>query len=98
MGQARHERPAFWVAMHIREQLRERLRCDQIASRETRAVLEREGGGVDLHGVGQEAALDAQPRGPRALTLQLPPQDLEQHLGQPAPTTYPPRKPVIRTR
>jgi len=76
MGQARHERPAFWVAMHIREQLRERLRRDQIARRETRAVLERERGGVDLHGVGQEAALDAQPRGPRALTLSSRPRIL----------------------
>ena len=69
--------------MHVCEQLREGLRRDEVARREPRAVLERERGRVDLHGVGQEPALDAQPRRPRAFTLQLPAQNLEQHLGEP---------------
>src|SRR5439155_2443920 len=86
VGQSRHERSPVGVAMHIREQLREGLRRDEVARREPRAVFERERGRVDLHGVGQEPALDVEPRLPRAFPLQLPAEDLEQHLREPVLT------------
>src|SRR5256886_17444505 len=49
-----HERRSLGVAMHVRQQLRERVWGDQVAGREPRPVLEREGGRGDLHRIGQE--------------------------------------------
>src|SRR5437660_906957 len=81
--QRRHERRSLGMAMHVRQQLGERMGGDQVAGREPRPVLEREGGRVDLHRVDQEAALHVQPRLPGALPLDFAPQHLEQHFREP---------------
>src|SRR5439155_26601092 len=77
------ERSALRMAVHVREQLGECLRRDEVARRETGAVLERERRRVDVHRVDQEAALDVESRFPRAFTLELAAQQLEQHLREP---------------
>src|SRR2546426_8206587 len=48
-----------------------------------RAALERERRGVELHRIDEEPPLDVEPRLPRPLALELPAQNLEQHLGEP---------------
>src|SRR5438034_6244218 len=71
------------MAVHVGEELREGVRRHQVPRGEPRAVLERERRGVELHRIDEEPPLDVEPRLPRALALELPAQNLEQHLGEP---------------
>src|SRR5438128_9601664 len=71
------------MPVHVVEELCECVGRHEVARSEARAVLERERGRIDLHGVDEKTPLDVEAGSPGPLAAELPSQDLEQHLGEP---------------